>query len=85
MTRLGQRWPDAQPCGTDAGYTGHLRRGERPCYSCRQANARRQATRGGREYIAIFDPREVRNGLPEFRPYVYRGTGADAYTGEVVL
>jgi hypothetical protein len=25
------------------------------------------------------------NGLPEFRPYIYRGTGADAYTGEVVL
>lgn len=25
------------------------------------------------------------NGLPEFRPYVYRGLGCDAFTGEVVL
>jgi hypothetical protein len=25
------------------------------------------------------------NGMPEFRPYVYRGLGCDAFTGEVVL
>lgn len=37
----------------------------------------------GRSYI---DPVwvERRNGLPPFRPYVYRGTGADTYTGEIV-
>lgn len=23
----------------------------------------------------------TRNGLPEFRPYIYRGTGRDAYDG----
>lgn len=26
-------------------------------------------------------PTEFRNGLPEFRPYKYRGTGADIYAG----
>jgi hypothetical protein len=25
-----------------------------------------------------------RNGMPEFKPYRYRGSGADAFTGEVV-
>jgi hypothetical protein len=29
---------------------------------------------------AVLPGRPVRNGLPEFRPYVYRGTGADVLT-----
>jgi hypothetical protein len=81
MSRLGQMWDDAQPCGTDAGYQRHRRRGERSCYPCLQAQARRQ----GRACPAVPDPRPVRNGLPEPRPYVYRGLGCDAFTGEVVL
>jgi hypothetical protein len=28
-------------------------------------------------------PRERRNGLPELRPYVYRGTGRDTITGHL--
>lgn len=27
-------------------------------------------------------PVEIRNGLPEFKPYVYRGVGYDIYSGE---
>jgi len=29
---------------------------------------------------AVLPGRPVRNGLPEFRPYVYRGTGVDQLT-----
>src|SRR5690606_24888144 len=29
--------PDRLPCGTDAGYSRHLRQGEQPCAECRQA------------------------------------------------
>jgi hypothetical protein len=70
-------------CGTDAGYQRHRRHGEQPCYPCLQAQARRNAERKGSEYTGpqIPDPRRTRNGLPEFRPYVYRGTGADILTG----
>lgn len=88
MSRQGQTWDDAQPCGTEAAYQRHRRRGERACYACLQANGRTwQDKAAGRDYRApkIPDPRQVRNGLPEPRPYVYRGLGWDAFTGEVVL
>ena len=87
MSRLGVYWsPDRlKPCGTPAAYRRHLRRHEQPCFACRQANAIEHAGRQGSEPSALTeDRREIRNGLPEFRPYVYRGSGADAYTGEVV-
>jgi hypothetical protein len=41
--RPGARWSDPQPCGTPAAYRRHHRHGEKPCRSCRQAEARRQA------------------------------------------
>ena len=62
-----------RPCGTLAAYRRHLRRGERPCEACSQASRRAQRT-SDRMAIAI-DRREVRNGLPEFRAYVYQGRG----------
>jgi hypothetical protein len=38
----GNRQPDL-PCGTPAAYRRHFRRGEKPCESCQQAEARRKA------------------------------------------
>ena len=43
-----------------------------------EAQARHRAGNGGSRYV----PRQVRNGLPPLRPYVYRGTGYDLFTGE---
>lgn len=79
---MSSEWDDV--CGTDAGYQRHRRRGEPQCYACLQAQARRNSDRTGSEFRGpqIPDTRQVRNGLPGFRPYAYRGTGADAYTGE---
>jgi hypothetical protein len=47
MSHAGQRWNDldVKPCGTPAAYRRHLRHGERPCESCRQAERRRQQDR----------------------------------------
>jgi hypothetical protein len=82
---MSSEWDDV--CGTDAGYQRHRRRGEQPCYPCLQGQARRNADRTGSEFRGpqIPDMRRVRNGLPEPRPYIYRGSGCDAFTGEVVL
>ena len=89
MSGLGQSWDDykLKPHGTLAAYQRHLRKHEHACYPCMQADARDRAERLGSEYKGpkVPDPRRARNGLPVFRPYIYRGTGADAYTGEVVL
>jgi hypothetical protein len=84
MGTLGKTWSEAQ-CGTEGGHRQHYRRGERSCYSCMQAHDRYRAERRGCQSIGpgIPDPRPVRNGLP-VKLYVYRGTGADAFTGEVV-
>ena len=41
--RKGQR--DLAPCGTEAAYRRHRRRGEDTCEPCRQANARKAAGR----------------------------------------
>lgn len=83
MTR--GRYPIA-PHGTPAGARRHYRRGEKPCFACMTAARNDAAARKGYQAgnTQVPDHRPVRNGLP-FRPYVYRGTGADAYTGEVVL
>jgi hypothetical protein len=71
-----------QPCGTPAGARRHYRRGEKPCAACLAAQRGDQARRRGHEAGAQTpDPREIRNGIP-WRPYRYRGTGADAFTGE---
>lgn len=79
--QTGSRPPrELAPCGTPAAYRRHLRHGERPCSDCLAAE------RVGRGYAVtalVPDPRPVRNGIP-VRLYVYRGSGADAYTGEVV-
>ncbi len=39
--RLLQVELDWAKCGTEANYRGHLRRGEKPCESCLQAERRR--------------------------------------------
>ena len=43
----GTRWQraDVMPHGTPAAYRRHYRYGEKPCESCRQAEARRQQER----------------------------------------
>ena len=40
-----RRWADPQPCGTPAAYRRHLRHKEKACWSCVQAERRRQADR----------------------------------------
>lgn len=35
--------------------------------------------RGGGRFTAGALPVEIRNGLPEFKPYVYQGLGYDQY------
>jgi hypothetical protein len=78
-----------EPCGTPAAAQRHYRRGEKPCLSCAAAARTAKALRTGADPWdtshggGTWDPRPVRNGIP-VRLYVYRGTGADAYTGEVV-
>jgi len=36
---------DWAKCGTVANYRGHLRRGEKPCHACREANRRHSLER----------------------------------------
>lgn len=71
--------PELAPCGTLAAYRRHQRRRETPCYDCVQASQRaamdKEPNATGRSLTP--DPRPVRNNLPEFRPYVYRGTKRD--------
>ena len=43
-------WWALKPCGTAAAYRRHLRRGERPCEPCRQAEALRHAEHREREH-----------------------------------
>jgi hypothetical protein len=70
---------DLKPCGTAAAARRHYRRGEPLDQACLAAARRQYAeTRGrGGAPEQFSAPRETRNGLPEFRPYVYRGTGED--------
>jgi hypothetical protein len=48
------------------------------CAACRQAE--RLAQRKDMRPQQVTDWRLPRNGLPEFVPYVYRGTGEDQLT-----
>ena len=84
----GNRWPEdrLQPCGTLAAYKRHQRRGEPACEACRLANRMHNSSNGypsGKAGSGAGDHREIRNGLPEFRPYRYQGLGYDLYTGEI--
>jgi hypothetical protein len=68
-------------------YSPHPLTGRRPTSA--EARARHRAGRGpgklgGRNLFEPVWDEPPRNGLP-WKPYRYRGTGADAYTGEVVL
>ena len=76
-------WPEwkLKPCGTPAAARRHWRKKEPLCEACKQAHRNESAARGLGTCSA--DHRPIRNGLPEFVPYVYRGTGYDIYTGEV--
>lgn len=73
-----------RPCGTAAAARRHYKHGEPLDEACKAAvrrqsaesNARR-GTGPGQSGSKTADYREVRNGLPGFRPYVYRGTGYD--------
>ena len=66
-------------CGTEAGARRHYRRGEKPCPSCMHASRMKSRERRGSDPWntgngeQALDLREVRNGLPEFRPYRWRG------------
>lgn len=78
-------WPDwkLKPCGTPAAARRHWRRHEPLCEACSRAHRNEQAARGGHDPgVHSFDHREIRNGLPDFVPYIYRGTGYDQLTGE---
>lgn len=71
-----------KPCGTPAALRRHYKRKEPVCDLCAEARKRQTAAdyarRSGRWAPSSGpDRREIRNGLPEFRPYVYRGTGYD--------
>ena len=73
------------PCGTPAAYRRHLRHGDPPCAICLQAERLRTGERYGSDPwnpTQAPDRRAVRNGLPEFRPYVYRGLGYDQHEEE---
>ena len=69
------------PCGTQSAARRHWRRHEPLDEACRQAARNEFAGRRGLQAgTQSIDRREVRNNLPEFRPYVYRGTGVDTLT-----
>lgn len=72
------------PCGTSAAVRRHHRRGEPLCEACaaeqRRVGAERKGCASGNH---TPDLREIRNGLPEFVPYVYRGTGYDTLTAHL--
>jgi hypothetical protein len=44
----GMRWRRVKPCGTEAAYKRHWRRGEVPCEPCRRAAVRADAARKAR-------------------------------------
>jgi hypothetical protein len=81
----GYTWPDHRlaPCGTPAAARRHWRRGEPLDEACRQADRNRGARCRGYAFgnTQVPDRREKRNGLPEFRPYTYQGTGRDLFDG----
>jgi hypothetical protein len=77
-----------RPCGTAAAARRHYKHGELLDEACKAAVRRQSAESNARRGTGpgdagskTADSREVRNGLPEFRPYVYRGTGYDIMPG----
>lgn len=67
--------PVTRPCGTPAAYRRHLRHREPPCDACIMAARRAAADRDGGEANTLsLDRRPVRNGVPEFIPYIYPGS-----------
>lgn len=66
--------------GTRSGLEAHRRRGDTPCASCRYGARRELALiRQEKDGVSpanwsdIMDPRPIRNGLPDFVPYRWRG------------
>ncbi len=53
-------WAAVKPCGTLAAYRRHLRRGEPPCESCRQANSRANDDRDSDAYNRLRRERYAR-------------------------
>jgi len=83
----GSRWPESNlaPCGTESACRRHRRRGEPVDEACLHAEWLARTERAGSDPWNTAkgggrpDFREIRNGLPEFKPYTYRGTGEDQY------
>ena len=64
------------PCGTTGAYRRHIRNREQPCPACRAAQQDYKAARAaGMRAESAPDTRAVRNGLPEFVPYIWKGQG----------
>jgi len=75
---------DLAPCGTAAAARRHGKHGEPLDEACRIAQRLQKAERSGeRAGNLSVDRREIRNGLPEFVAYRYRGTGQDTLTGDL--
>jgi len=78
---------ELKPCGTYAAAQRHYKNSEKLCGPCaeamRQHVASVRAARGRNDGELTPDRREIRNDLPEFRPYRYRGTGEDILTGHL--
>lgn len=80
MRHYRPRRREPAPCGTTAGARRHWRNHEPACQACLKAGRRAYAERvGGVAGASSPDFREIRNGMPEFVPYHYRGTGVDQY------
>jgi hypothetical protein len=78
VPRFGKR--ALAPCGTAAAARRHGKKGEPLCAACKEAQRLQTAERTGSAVNRVSEIRETRNGLPEFAPYVYRGTGKDTLT-----
>lgn len=73
-------WGQA-PCGTASAARRHAKRGEELDEACKAARRLQKSERaGGIAGGLSADTREIRNGLPEFVAYQYRGTGQDTLT-----
>jgi hypothetical protein len=77
-----------RPCGTAAAARRHYKLREPLDEACKSAVRRQSAESNARRGTGPGDAgsktadfREFRNGLPEFRPYVYRGRGYDIMEG----
>ena len=72
---------DLAPCGTAAAARRHGKHGEPLDEACKTAQRLQKSERAGGVAGGLSaDKREIRNGLPEFVGYRYRGTGQDTLT-----